>query len=179
MPQSLRKDSVRLLESSMEALALAITGLGLPVRREFKEECSRYATPIGLIGVAAEQAMSALLVQTFGPEVMMKTDQRYKTAREILEEMRSLLRNPVPRASFLTSGIEDERAHRESLLAMTDGFTVLTTERATGLHAGKGPSREVACVAADKVHGFMGVCQPGVRSSSPPRFQARTQSSAS
>ena len=143
------------MEASMESLALAITGLGLPSRREFREPSSQYAASIGLIGAAAEQAMAALLIQTYGAGVLLKTENRYKTFREVLDETRSLLRNPVPRASFLTSGIKEEKAHRESLYGMTTGFLLLATERAVGLHAGNGPSRSVACVTADRVSQFL------------------------
>ena len=155
MPQYLRNDSLRLLESSMESLALALTGLGMPTRRALRDPVSQNAPAIGLIGVAAEQAMSAVLVQTFGQEIVKRPSGHYKAFREILGDMRSLLRNPVPRAGFLTVGMPDPKAHREALLEHTNFFTVLGTERANGLHAGKGPSRDVAYYAAQRVYEFL------------------------
>ena len=155
MPQYLRKDSMRLLEASMESLALALVGLGLPSRREFREPGCQYAATIGLIGTAAELAMSAILVQTYGPDILLKHDHKYKAGREILDDTRSLLKNPVPRTSFLTAGVSDEKKHRDGLFACTTGFVVLCRERAAGLHAGNGPSREVVCVAAQKVYDFL------------------------
>lgn len=101
----------------MESLALALVGLGLPVRRSMREPTSRYAAAMGLVGVAAEQAISAILAQTFGSEVLLKASSHYKTGREILADFRALLRNPVPRASFLTSGLDDPAAQLEDLLA--------------------------------------------------------------
>lgn len=163
MPQYLRKDSVRLFEASVESLALGLTGIGLPIRRDFREPGCQYAASIGLIGTAAEQAMSAILVQTYGPEVLIKPGHKYKTFREVLDETRSLLKNPVPRASFLTSSIADGKAHREALFEKTTGFLVLCKERAIGLHAGSGPSREVVCIVAQKVYEFLKVLGKSTR----------------
>ncbi len=139
----------------MESLTLAIAGLGLPVRRNLRQPRARYSAAIGLVGVAAEQALSAILVQTLGPDILLKTATRYKTGREILAEVRGVFRDPVPTASFLTSGVVEAEAHRLELLAKTSGFVILISERAAGLHAGVGPSWEVASIAARKVSDFL------------------------
>lgn len=139
----------------MESLHLALVGLALPIRREPREAASKYSASIGLIGAAAEQAMGAILVHVFGEDALQVSDSQFKTAREVLADLRDLLRSPVPRASFLTTGVSDPAAHLTALHSATSGFTVLLAERAAGLHAGSGPSREAAMVAAKKVHDFL------------------------
>lgn len=155
MPQYLRRVTVRLLEASMESLHLAIVGLGLPIRGELRENASRNSASVGLIGAAAELAMAAILVHVYGEDILQKPGSKFKTASEILGNARRLFRNPVPRASILTSGIPDPQAHLSALLSATNGFSILFNERAAGLHAGSGPSREAALIAAKKVHDFL------------------------
>lgn len=155
MPQYLRRVTVRLFEASMESLHLGLVGLGLPMRREPREPASRCSAPVGLIGTAAEQAMAAILVHVFGEDVLQVSGSQFKTAREVLSNIRDLLGNPAPRASFLTAGISQPQEHLNDLLGATSGFTVLLAERAAGLHAGSGPSREAALVAGKKVHDFL------------------------
>ncbi|TCJ18405.1 hypothetical protein EZJ19_02545 [Parasulfuritortus cantonensis] len=154
MPQFLRTSSVRLLEASQEALNLALHSLGMPTREELRVDCAQFAAPTGLIGAAAEQCMAAILVQVLGEEALMSYPNQFKSAREVLREVRALLRAPVPRASFLTVGVADAAAHRTSLYRATEGFALLIGERAASLHAGKGPSRAVAMVQAQKVLDF-------------------------
>lgn len=84
----------------------------------------------------------------------MSSRTQFKSAREVLQEVRALLLAPPPRASFLTFGIPDAAAHRQELYGATEGFTLIIGERAAGLHAGQGPSRAVAMVQAQKVLAF-------------------------
>lgn len=134
---------------------MALVGLALPVRRDSREPASRYSPSVGLIGAAAEQAMGAILVHVFGEDVLQASESRFKSAREVLADLRELLRSPVPRASFLTAGISDPADHLAKLSTATSGFTVLLVERAAALHAGSGPSREASVIAAKKVHEFL------------------------
>lgn len=163
MPQYLRTASVRLLEASQEALTLALFGLGIPSRHELRSAAAQFAAPAGLIGAAAEQAMSAILVQVQGEEALMAAPNQFKSAREVLKDVRDLLRTPVPRVSFLTVGMADADAHRESLLKATEGFALIIGERAAGLHAGHGPSRLVTLVQAQKVLAFYGLLSKSSR----------------
>jgi len=155
MPQFLRTSTVRLLESSQEALALALVGLGIPSRGTFRVETVQFAAPIGLIGAAAEQALSALLVQVRGDESLMSSATQFKSAREILSDVRELLRAPVPRVSFLSVGVTDPVEHRNKLLQATEGLSLLFSQRAAGFHAGRGPSRAVTLLQASKVVEFL------------------------
>jgi hypothetical protein len=154
MPQYLRTSSVRLIESSQEALHLAFVGLGLPARQELRVSAAQFAASAGLIGVAVEQALSAILVQVLGEDALMSSRTQFKSAREVLQDLRALLIAPPPRASFLTYRLPDAAAHRQELHRATEGFTLIIGERAAGLHAGQGPSHAVAMVQAQKVLAF-------------------------
>jgi len=151
MPQYLRTSSVRLIEASQEALHLAFVGLGLPARQELRVGAAQFAASVGLIGVAVEQALSAILVPVQGEDALMSSRTQFKSAREVLQDVRALLIAPPPRASFLTYGLPDAVAHRQELHRATEGFTLIIGERAAGLHAGQGPSRAVAMMQAQKV----------------------------
>lgn len=151
MPQYLRTSSVRLIEASQESLHLAFVGLGLPARHELRVGAAQFAASAGLIGVAVEQALSAILVQMLGEDALMSSRTQFKSAREVLQDVRALLLAPPPRGSFLTYGLPDAAAHRQELHKATEGFTLIIGERAAGLHAGQGPSRAVAMVQAQKV----------------------------
>lgn len=151
MPQYLRTSSVRLIEASQESLHLALIGLGLPARHELRVGAAQFAASAGLIGASVEQALSAILVQVLGEDALMSTRTQFKSAREVLHEIRALLLAPPPRASFLTYGVADAAGHRLELHRATEGFTLIIGERAAGLHAGQGPSRAVAMMQAQKV----------------------------
>lgn len=155
MPNYLRRCSVRLFESCSESLELAFVSLGLPSRGEVREPSSRYAAAIGLIGAAAEQAMSAILTHVYGERFLVLNGSKFKSASDILAETRSLLKAPPPRAAFLTAGIATGPQHLAELLRMTSQFPMLMTERAAGLHAGRGQSRDVAFVAAIRLREFL------------------------
>lgn len=127
----------------------------MPTRGELRVDSAQFAAPSGLIGAGAEQALSAILVQVLGEEALMSTRNQFKSAREVLHDVRALLRAPVPRASFLTVGVDDAAAHRSRLHQATEGFVLLIGERAASLHAGRGPSRAVAMVQAQKVLDFL------------------------
>lgn len=155
MPKLLRRDAVRLFEASVEALDLALVGLGMPRRNSLREETARYAGHIGLIGAAAELAMAGCLVQTFGTEYLMIDRRRFKSGSEILEDFRKLLRNPVPRSMFLTQGVENPKQHLQYLEQCVARFSVLIRSRASGLHAGRSPSRDVCIILARDVADFI------------------------
>jgi len=155
MPKYLANHSVRLLEASLESLSLAIVGLGMPQRTVLRTPATRYSPIIGLVGASAEQVLSAILVQIKGEQALMSSATQFKSARQILDDIRGLLRSPVPRMSFLTSGLPNPSGHRADILKATDMFSLLFTERAAGLHAGKGPSRDVVLAAVARVHEFI------------------------
>lgn len=100
MPRFLRSDTIRLFEASLESLNLALIGLAVPARREFRSTIARYAPEVGVIEVAAELAMTGCLVQSRGKRAVFRTSGMYKTGQEILGDFKSLLSSPTrPRFS--------------------------------------------------------------------------------
>ena len=71
MPLLIRYDAIRLLEASIESLHLAVNSLGAQKRVEFRQPIAEHSIEIGLIGAAAELAMSACVVQAFGPGLLL------------------------------------------------------------------------------------------------------------
>lgn len=163
MPRLLSNNAVRLLEASQESLALALLCLGTPSRGELRVESARYSPAIGLVGTAAEQALTAIIVQVRGEQAMMLSPTQFKSARHILNDFRDLLRAPVPAASFLTAGLADAAQHRARLNEASQGFSMLFTQRAAGFHAGSGVSRAVILMQSLKVHAFLALLSTSAR----------------
>lgn len=155
MPRLLKKDAIRLLEASVESLNLALVGLGLPQRVTLKEVSAQYSGAIGLIGASVELDMAGCVIQAFGKQALLLPTGHYKSAAEIHDEFKKLLRDAPPIASFLTRGIADEPRHRASLLDCTKGFRRLIAARAGGLHAGNGRNREICVVLAQEAATFL------------------------
>lgn len=151
MPRLLRKDSIRLFEASCDSLFLANIGLAIPR----KAGQFRYAAELGLIGSAAEQAMSACLVEAFGQNVLLKNPvvdaKTFKSARQILAEFRKMLKEPASNSSFVVQGCSDAANHREEIHDFTEKFHLIIQLRASGLHAGMGSKLELATAMADDV----------------------------
>ena len=112
MPALLKRDTIRLLEASVESLHLTVSSLGAPKRTELRQESASFATEIGLIGSAAEMAMAACNAQALGPSALVAPNGQFKTFREILADFRSLIRLSTPVSDFLTTGIKDPGEHR-------------------------------------------------------------------
>ena len=70
MPMYLKRDTIRLLEASVESISMAVTAIGLPKRYELRESVAENAVAIGLAGVSAELAMSAIIVQVKGEQAL-------------------------------------------------------------------------------------------------------------
>ncbi|WP_146172751.1 hypothetical protein [Geobacter sp. DSM 2909] len=155
MPPLLRRDTIRLLEASIESLQLAITGLGASKRIEFRQPTAEYAIEIGLIGAAAELAMSACLVQALGCSAILWPSGQYKTAGQILDDFRRLIREATINSDFLVQGIVNPAEHRAALINHTIPFRRLFPVRASGLHAGRGLFHEATVVQAGLVADFL------------------------
>jgi hypothetical protein len=155
MPQLLRRDTIRLLEASVESLHLAILSLGVPQRHAPRNANARYAATVGLIGTSAELAMSACIVQVNGSRSLIQPTENFKTASHVCSDFRRLLRDAPPAIGFLTQGLSGEASHRRTLLKCTEGFKRLATVRAGGLHWGLGPERAVCGVLAQSVACFL------------------------
>lgn len=163
MPRLLKREAVRLFESSIECVNLALMGLGLPSRILLREYAGQYAGHIGLIGASVELAMSGCLVQAFGSKTLLLESGHFKSGRAILDDFRKMLKNPVPRTAFLTQGVQNQESHRQNLYQATLRFGALITARAGGFHAGRGPTRDVCVAMARDVIDFLGLLSASAR----------------
>ncbi len=155
MPMYLKRDTIRLLESSVEAISLAVTSLGLPQRHEFREEVAQNSIAIGLTGVAAELAMSSIIVQAKGENALRQTSGFYKTGGIIVDDFKDLINSKIPKLLFLTQNVEKPLEHINAILLASSKFKMLTKSRAGGLHAGIGPSRDVCVACINEVLSFL------------------------
>nr|WP_294682961.1 hypothetical protein [uncultured Anaerotignum sp.] len=155
MPMYLKRDTIRLLEASVESISMAATALGLPQRYEFREPASENAVAIGLAGVSVELAMSAIIVQAKGEQELRLPSGYYKTGTHIVDDFRKLITSQIPKMVFLTQNIKNPTGHISRILELSSKFKLLTKSRAGGLHAGKGPSRDVCIACVNDVINFI------------------------
>ncbi|MDF2645357.1 MAG: hypothetical protein K0Q73_1162 [Paenibacillus sp.] len=155
MPMYLKKDSIRLLEASVDALSLSVLSLGLPQRYEFRESVAEYANSIGLAGVSAELAMSSIIVQANGEEALRLPSGFYKTGSHIADDFKKLISSKVPKMVFLTQGLDNPAQHISNIIEISTKFKLLAKLRAGGLHAGRGPSRDVCIACVNDVIKFI------------------------
>lgn len=155
MPIFLCKDSIRLLEASVSSLNLALIGLSLPLRSGLRETNALYASEVGLIGAAAEQAINACMTQNYGFKGLLTADGKFKSASQVFDEFIALLKRDNAKNSFLVKGVPDPEKHLRELIDKTSKFRILAKSRAGGFHAGFGPSREVAVILANDVSEFL------------------------
>ncbi|WP_312644122.1 hypothetical protein [Hydrogenoanaerobacterium sp.] len=157
MPMYLKRNTIRYFEASVDAISLAVTALGLPQRHEIRESTSKNAVAIGLAGVSAELAMSAIIVQAQGEKALLHPSGFYKTGTHIVDDFRKLINSQIPKMLFLTQGIKDPAKHISNILNTTSKFKLLTKARAGGLHAGIGPSRDVCIACVNDVITFIDI----------------------
>lgn len=155
MPMYLKRDTIRLLEASVESISLAVAALGLPRRYESREPASENSIAIGLAGVSAELAMSAIIVQAKGEQALRFPSNFYKTGSHIVDDFRLLITSQIPKMVFLTQNVRNPADHISKILELSSKFRLLTKSRAGGLHAGKGPSRDVCIACVNNVIDFI------------------------
>lgn len=154
MPLFLKKDTVRCFQAACDSLSLAVTGLALPASRSRYGIAVSTAPATGLIGVAAELALSGCLIQANGPRALMRSETQYNSASEILDAFRDTVRSATAKTAFITQGVDDPERHRDEILRATIPFRVLFVERAAGLHAGVGILRDACIFQANAVATF-------------------------
>lgn len=144
-----------MLEASIESLQLAVSNLGASKRVDFRQKSAEYAIEIGAIGAASELAMAACVVQALGPTAILWPSGQYKTAGQVLEDFRSVVREAALNSEFLTQGVDNPDQHRTALFNHTVPFRRLIPVRASGLHAGRGLLHEATVVQASLVADFL------------------------
>ena len=155
MPMYLKRDAIRFFEASVSAISMAVTALGMPRRYEFREKAAENAISIGLAGVAAELAMSAVIVQAQGEDALRFPTGFYKTGSHIVADFKKLVESQVPKMMFLTQGIKEPSLQIANILEMTSKLKLIIKLRAGGLHAGCGPSMDVSIACVNDVIAFI------------------------
>lgn len=155
MPMYLKRDAIRFFEASVSAISMAVMALGMPRRYEFREKAAENAISIGLAGVAAELAMSAVIVQAQGEDALRFPTGFYKTGSHIVADFKKLVESQVPKMMFLTQGIKEPSLQIANILEMTSKLKLIIKLRAGGLHAGCGPSMDVSIACVNDVIAFI------------------------
>ena len=106
MPMYLKRDTIRLLEASVESISMAVAALGLPKRYELREPASENAIAIGLAGVSVELAMSAIIVQAKSEQALRFPTGYYKTGTHIVDDFKALITSQIPKMVFLTQNVK-------------------------------------------------------------------------
>lgn len=155
MPRLLKSETARRLLVGQRALSTAFSLLATPKSVSHDHDKSDGAIEIGLIGIAAELAISACLYEILGPGAIIRKDTGfYITAGEALARFREALASGIPRLSLLTQGIA-QSGHLKALDKACAGFKILFTARAAAVHAGQGASPDVAFVVGKDVASFL------------------------
>lgn len=156
MPRFLKNETNRRLIVSQRALTLAFSLLATPKTIGHEENETDGAIEIGLIGIAADLAISACLYEILGEKgIRRERTGFYLTAPEALDSFRRTLASSIPRLATLTHGVENPAAHLKKLTAACAGFPVLFTARAAAVHSGAGTSYDVAFCAGKSVADFL------------------------
>ncbi len=156
MPRLLKSETNRRLTVCQDTLTLAFARLATPKSLSYEQRDTDGAIEIGLMGIAADLAISACLYEVLGASgIKRKKSGFYVTAAEALESFRSMLTSSIPRLSALTQGVADPLAHLNSLQKASVGFGVLFTARAAAVHAGAGTSYDVAFFVGKTVADFL------------------------
>lgn len=155
MPALLRKDTVRLLEASLDALRTALTRFAMSPAYKVRETASVNAVVTGLVGVAAELALNACICQSRGLKALIRDGAQFKSATEVLDDFRGIIKKPDKRSlGIFFSGIDRPDEHAKRLLGCVSGFKVLFVARAASVHAGVGVSRDACAHQLDAVSRF-------------------------
>lgn len=156
MPRLLKSETDQRLAVSQSALTTAFGMLSIPKPVGYERSSTDGAIEMGLIGIAADLAISACLYEILGVSGIVRKDSGFfLTASEALDSFRSTLNSKIPRLTMLTHGVPDAAAHLEKLDGACSNFPVIFTARATAVHGGAGVSSDVAFVAGKSVADFL------------------------
>ena len=163
MPKYLKKDSIRFLESSIETISMAITSLGIPERIDLRNNLAKNSVTIGLVGISAELAMSAILIQANGKNSLLLPSGYYKSASNILDDFKKLIKERNLKISFLIKDVDDMEKMFNDILNKLPKFKLLMSLRASGIHAGIGVSKDVCIVEINEVIDFLSLISKSSR----------------
>jgi len=130
--------------------------LAIPKPVAYETVSTDGAIEIGLIGIAADLAISACLYEVLGMSGIIRKDSGfYLNASEALDSFRATLNSKIPRLAALTHGVTNPSAHLQKLDTACSNFPVIFTARACAVHGGAGISSDVAFVAGKSVADFL------------------------
>lgn len=163
MPKVLKTPTIDLLEGATEMYKLALYGITLPTVKATHNPTTKYAPIMGLLGAASELFAKACLVQAKGIEAIYKANEPhnnvYRFGSEVLDDFRKLIRDNDISISFVWKNPDpqsDEFADQQSkLLFYMNKFSLLQDLRASGLHAGRGCSRDIAVITTNELYTFI------------------------
>lgn len=156
MPRLLKTETDQRLIVSQQALTTAFGMLSIPKPVGYDPKSTDGAIEIGLIGIAADLAVSACLYEVLGTSGIIRKDSGfYLTASEALDSFRTTLQSKIPRLAALTHGLSNPSAHLNKLGDACSNFPVIFTARACAVHAGSGISSDVAFMAGKSVADFL------------------------
>lgn len=156
MPRLLKNETDQRLVVSQRALTTAFAMLSTPKPVSYEPVGTDGAIEIGLIGIAADLAISACLYEVLGVSGIIRKDSGfYLSASEALDLFHTTLDSKIPRLAALTQGVSNPAAHLRKLDAACGGFPVIFTARASAVHGGAGVSHDVAFFAGKSVADFL------------------------
>jgi hypothetical protein len=156
MPRLLKTETDQRLIVSQRALTTAFGMLSIPKPVAYEPVSTDGAIEIGLIGIAADLAISACLYEVLGASGIIRKDSGfYLAASEALDSFRATLDSKIPRLAALTHSVTNPAAHLKRLDAACSNFPVIFTARACAVHGGAGISSDVAFVAGKSVADFL------------------------
>lgn len=159
MPKFLKNNTIDLLNGGIESYILALYGMAVPTVRNVKKIETRYAPVIGLYGAAAELLVKACLVQAKGPSAMYQDGDIsagvFRFGSEVIDELRKCIRDEDACVSYIWNKPDEHQEQKAQLLHYIGKFKLLQAERACGLHAGIGASRDITVSAAEDIYRFI------------------------
>lgn len=159
MPKFLKDNTIVLLDGGVESYLLALYGMAMPTLRPLKKNETKYAPICGLFGVASELLVKACLVQAKGISAMYQDGDVsagvFRFGTDVIEDLRRCIRDEDDCISYIWGSTEDHKVQKEKLLHCIGKFKLLQAERANGLHAGIGSSRDITVAAAADVYDFI------------------------
>lgn len=158
MPQFLKSVTIDLLKGSIEMYRLALIGLGLPKGGKGKEELSRYAPIISLLGTSTELIVKSIIVQGLSLEEIYINknikEGKFVNISQLLKQLEAAVKNNCEWVANLLNESSEKSLDRTLFLQYLAKIRMLQNLRSLGLHAGKGCSRDVAMVIANEIYGL-------------------------
>lgn len=117
MPHLLKRETRQRIAVSCQALRLAFHELATPRAAASGRQPGAGALEMGLIGVAAELALSACLIEVSGVEAVLRDGKgsMFLTAGEALAKFKELLASAAPKVGVLTAEVENPKEHLRAL----------------------------------------------------------------